>query len=203
MYCKYCGKEISDSAAFCRYCGKEMQTSSRRAADRNTVDYGAERIRAERKTTDSENHHSSRSGGGKYARQGEKKKQAPKISRIVWRIVWSVFLLCCALYTLNPDNNILGIHGMRKAYATAQEVVEAELPSPSSAVFPKFEPEFVTQRTKDVVYEGTEYTVYTVTAYVDSDNVFGALVRNKFVVEIGFPTEGDDGTYYYRIVSWE
>ena len=85
--------------------------------------------------------------------------------------------------------------------ATAQEVIQDELLSPNSAVFPKFEPEFVTQRTKTVVYEGVEYNVYTVTAYVDSDNAFGTSIRSSFVVEIGFPTERDDGVYYYNIVS--
>jgi len=201
MYCKYCGKEISDNATFCRYCGKEMQTTSRRTADRNTVDYGTESMRTEYKTIDSENRYSSRNGGDKYACQEETKKQSPKVSQIVWQIVWSVFLLCGMLYATNPDNNILGIHGMRKAYATAQEVVEAELLSPRSAVFPRFEPEFVTQGTKKVTYEGVEYEVYTVSAYVDAHNAFGTLVRYRFVVEVGFPTGVDHDGYYYNIVS--
>lgn len=200
MYCKYCGKEISDRAVFCRYCGKEVQTTSRRTVDRDAADSGMEGTQKRQQAGYSSSSTSGRSGGGKYARREEKEKQPRKISRIVWRAVWIVFLIFCASYTLNPDNNILGIHGMRKAYSAAQEVIQEELLSPNSAVFPEFEPEFVTQRTKTVVYEGVEYKVYTVTAYVDSDNAFGASVRSKFVVEIGFSAEEDDSVYY-NIVS--
>ena len=177
-----------------------MQTASRRSTDRDTVHYETGSIEKTKKTNYSSDSHSGRSGG-KYARREEKKKQSHNIPRIVWRVVWVVFLICCASYTLNPDNNILGIHGMRKAYASAQEVVQSELISPNSAVFPTFEPEFVTQKTKKVTYEGVEYKVYTVTAYVDSHNAFGTLVRNSFEVEIGFSTGGDDDAYYYNIVS--
>lgn len=201
MYCKYCGKEISDSASFCRYCGKETQNTSRRTVDRNVVNNGRENTEKEKKSSRSPSATSSRSSGGKYARYEKKDKQSPRFSRIIWRFVWIVLLICCASYSLNPDNNILGINGMRKAYATAQEVIQNELLSPNSAVFPEFEPEFVTQRTKSVTHEGIEFKVYTVTAYVDSNNAFGASVRSKFVVEIGFPTEGDSDVYYYNIIS--
>lgn len=201
MYCKYCGKEVSDRASFCRHCGKELQPASRRAAERGSVDYESSSSEKEKSACHSQSSFSSRSGSGKYTRPKEKETPFRKVSRFIWRIVWIVLLICCASYTLNPDNNILGIHGMRKAYAAAQEVIQAELLSPSSAVFPEFEPEFVTQRTKIVTYEGKEYRVYTVAAYVDSHNAFGTLIRNEFVVEIGFPTEGDDDMYYYNILS--
>lgn len=201
MYCKYCGKEISESASFCRFCGKERHNTSRSATGNNTANYGSKRAVEERIAVPSPSANSDRCRGGRYARNEEPEKKSPSKARIMWRVIWIAFLICCASYSLNPDNNILGINGMRKAYATVQEVIKNELLAPSSAVFPKFEPEFVTQRTKTVIHDGIEFDVYTVSAYVDSNNAFGTSVRSKFVAEIGFPKEGNSDVYYYNILS--
>ena len=28
MFCKYCGKEITDSSKFCQYCGKSLESNT-------------------------------------------------------------------------------------------------------------------------------------------------------------------------------
>ena len=123
--------------------------------------------------------------------------------RIVRRAIYIIIMILGLLYTLDPYNNIIGIREMRKAYALSQEVILDELMTPRSAIFPKFKPEFVTQRTKIVSHEGIEYRVHTVSAYVDADNLFGVSVRQKYVVEIGFPEDSSVDGYYYRLISIE
>ena len=68
------------------------------------------------------------------------------------------------------------------AYLTAQKVITERLKSPSSAQYPNYESGFV-QRTGD--------NTYRVTAYVDSQNGFGAMLRSQWTVQI--KRDGEDG----------
>ncbi|MGM9652285.1 MAG: zinc-ribbon domain-containing protein [Eubacteriales bacterium] len=126
-----------------------------------------------------------------------------KILKGLLTLILGVLILWGVVYQLNPDNNILGIEDMRKSYEIAQQVILEELSTPSTAEFPKFDPEFVTQRAERIEYEGYEFRVRTVTAYVDYQNLFGASVRGRYQVLIGLPTSSTADVYYYEIVYLE
>lgn len=209
MYCKYCGSPISDNSVFCCRCGKRIvrnDGSKEKRTDTSNAHpnrAGGEPRRTPYRATEQRQKEHTSPAKGRYekAEESQNTKKATGYGRIIRRCIYIAVLLLGACYSLNPDNNILNINSMRKAYSYAQEVIQDELLSPSSAVFPEFEPEFVTQRTKTIVHEGIEFRVHTVTAYVDSDNAFGANVRSNFVVEIGFPTDGYSDMVYYNIIS--
>lgn len=111
---------------------------------------------------------------------------------VVWAFIWE----------LNPDNNIIGIDEMRESYKIAKEIIKDEDWMTSSPLkFPRFEPEFVTQRSKKIIYDGEEYAVRTVTSYVDCDNIFGVEVRNNYQINVGLPTNNNNPNIYYDIVS--
>lgn len=57
-----------------------------------------------------------------------------------------------------------------EAYVFSQQVVEENLKSPSSAEYPTF---------SDISVK-KEGNIYTINAYVDSQNSFGAMIRNKY-----------------------
>ena len=211
MYCKHCGSTIADNSVFCCRCGERIvRNDGSKETHTNAFNYHPNRTggtpsRKTYRATEKRQNERTTSTKGRYekAEECQNAKMKTNYGRIIRRCIYIAILLLGACYSLNPDNNILNINSMRKAYSYAQEVIQDELLSPSSAVFPKFEPEFVTQRTKTIVHEGIEFRVHTVTAYVDSDNAFGAHVRCNFVVEIGFPTDGDSDMVYYNIISLE
>jgi len=63
------------------------------------------------------------------------------------------------------------------AYAMAQTLVKQNLKSPSTAEFPSYNSRGVT-----IIYAGE--CVHKVSAYVDSQNAFGAVIRTPFSVEL-------------------
>jgi hypothetical protein len=71
------------------------------------------------------------------------------------------------------------------AMLCAQEAVEKNLTSPASAVFPNFDEH-------KIVWSGLRYRVE---GYVDSDNDFGASLRNEYVVILEF--KDDKAKAYY------
>lgn len=85
-------------------------------------------------------------------------------------------------------------------YIESQTIVANELLYPPSAVFPEFESTFVADNGEEIAYEDTLYHTYTVTAYVDSQNAFGAMFRTEYQVIIGVPVEDSTGYVYYEIV---
>lgn len=45
------------------------------------------------------------------------------------------------------------------------------------------------------------YEIYTVSAYVDANNAFGAKFRQYYTVEIGLPVDQSIDIFYYNIIS--
>jgi len=89
-------------------------------------------------------------------------------------------------------------------YEESKSVIMEQLLSPTSAIFPDFESTFVVDNGKEIVYEEIVYHTYTVNAYVDSHNAFGTMIRQKYQVIIGLPSNSEDaGTVYYEIVYLE
>lgn len=68
------------------------------------------------------------------------------------------------------------------AFVCAQSVLEDYLKSPSSADYPIYEDEMVTNA-------GLRYTV---NSYVDAENSFGAKIRNNFTVILEFTDDAMD-----------
>lgn len=70
-------------------------------------------------------------------------------------------------YIIETDNSIL-------AYDMSKRYIESKLVSPSTAKFPIFANIHVIKNED----------VYTVSAYVDSQNSFGAMLRTNFIIKI-------------------
>lgn len=146
-------------------------------------------------------------GAPVQAREAETKPQKKKRSMLktAGTILLVIILAIAFIRSLNSDNDILGIDNMREAYKLAQEVVlNADLLyNTANVTFPEFEADYVTQRPEPLTYDGEEYQVYTVSSYVDHENLFGATLRSDYVIKIGLPTSGDSDLYYYEVVSFD
>ena len=68
-------------------------------------------------------------------------------------------------------------HDAISAYVMAQDFVSNQLKAPSTAKFPTYSKNYVTD-----LGEGK----YTITAYVDAQNSFGAMMRNNFICTVHY-----------------
>lgn len=173
MNCKKCGYEMSEDAAFCSKCGTPIEQPT---------------VEPEVLTEQTET---------------QAKAIRPKIS--LWKVIRYAILAIAIIFgigrMLDPYSNILGIEDMRESYECAQEVILDNL-NTTVVKFPPFEPDFVTQRGETVEFEGEEYTVRTVTAYVEAENIFGTMTKHNFVVEIGLPVDPTIDNYIYTIIEF-
>lgn len=80
-------------------------------------------------------------------------------------------------------------HSEYAAYAVSQKLLEDKLHSPSTAEYPAMS-------TVDVEHLGEG--VYTVDAYVDAQNAYGAMVRQDYYMKIQY--EGDD---YWNVLEMD
>ena len=173
MYCKSCGKEINSSSTFCSNCGSPINNEAEITNTTNPM------------SDDSP----------------IPKKKTSLFRKLIY-VAIAIILVMAFIKSLDPYGNILNIDTMREAYSYSQEAICKDvLIDPTSSEFPKFEPDFVTQISEKHTYDGIEYDVYTVTAYVDSNNAFGAKFRMNYTVEIGFPVDSSIDSIYYNIVS--
>lgn len=188
MFCEKCGAKITDGENFCTACGNPVSSSEYQRSEDN---------RAQEPAVDAAKNNSVKS---------PKKKSKLGIIIKVALILIVIVGIIKGMNPFDPDNNIIGIGYMRECYKLSQEVIRDYIDTPNSAEFPKFNPNFVTQLTETVVYDETEYSVRTVSAYVDYDNMFGVSIRSKYVVEIGLPS-GESYTnyedYIWNIVEFD
>ena len=82
----------------------------------------------------------------------------------------------------------------------SQAVVLTKIKTPSTADFPigldKYCGEFVVKK------DGT--VIYTVSSYVDAENMFGATIRSRYQVKLQIKNTPDkNGGYGYRMLSCE
>ena len=173
MNCKSCGNEINEDAAFCSKCGSPVEQPQ---------------IDTEIQTEPTES-------------QAEAVR--PNIS--LWKICKYAILAIAIIFgighALDPYSNIMYIDEMRESYKCAQEVILDNLTT-TVVEFPPFEPDFVTQRGEKVEFEGEEYIVRTVSAYVEAENIFGTMTKHNFVVEIGLPVDPTVDNYIYTIIEF-
>jgi hypothetical protein len=84
-------------------------------------------------------------------------------------------------YSENPSVSKVKGGKEKDAWICAQNVVENNLKSPSTAEFPWYDEEYVT-------YLGNER--YQITAYVEADNSFGAHIKSNFIVTLTLTDSG-------------
>lgn len=203
MYCKYCGTPVDNQTTFCSNCGRRIARSNTdyvnvQSNGDNDHDLVTTGHTSKQRCSTAERRPNVGNGAFEAQKQsGSNGRNRP--ARKILHIIYIVILICAALYSLNPDNNLLNIHDMRKAYACSKEVITDCILTPTYK-FPKFDADFVNQRPKKEVHDGVEYRVFTVSAYVDIANIFGTLVRSDYIVDIGFPTDQDIDGIYYEIV---
>jgi len=206
MYCKYCGCEIPAGSAFCNYCGKNLGKSKNEKEtprkEKSTLG-SYEGAYSEQKTFEKPPFKRDTYDAARQANNtgdlNSLLSNVKKVLGVLWRGAKIILVIVVILYSLDPYRNIINIKDMRKAYHYSKEVISEEILA-KEYEFPKFEPDFATQRTKTIEHEGVEFDVHTVTAYVYIENAFGTMVRNDYEVEIGFPKDKDVDGYYYRII---
>jgi hypothetical protein len=100
----------------------------------------------------------------------EKKKKDNKNGGIGCLIVIGITLFILLLNNQKSDETDVNKDNSSNAYYYSREIVENNLKSPISAKFPSFNPNFVSKNEN----------IYTITAYVDSQNSFGAMIRSSY-----------------------
>ena len=91
-------------------------------------------------------------------------------------IVFLVIMVLFALFACNSSTD-----PKISAWVCAQELVRENLKSPSTAQFPKYSASYV----KDL-----GNNKYEISAYVDSQNSFGAVVRSYFTAKLTLTEKG-------------
>ena len=80
MYCKKCGKQISDDSKFCRYCGSEQDSSVEQIAQTNIINDKVDKVIEAPKTIT------------------EQPQAQPKGNRLVRLFLWSITI--CVICTI-------------------------------------------------------------------------------------------------------
>lgn len=185
MYCTRCGKELSDDMQFCVNCGKRVEEMVTEVPQDKNATVG--------NTIPDTNHVETKS----------ENKILKNLLNVVKAVVCIIAVIAAVRYFSDPYRNVLDIDNKRKAYQASQEVIRDQIYTPKSAEFPKFDTQYVSHGSELVEFDGQECWGYTVTAYVDYDNVFGVEVRSDYQVLIGFPKGGDSDGYYYEVVYFD
>lgn len=125
-------------------------------------------------------------------------KKKPGYLKIILYIIIGIIAVAAFVKELNPDNNIIGIDGMREAYKVATQAIENEFST--EVKFPKFKSEFIPNRYEDFTYGGEKYHLYTINSYFKVKNIFNTEMRDEYVIKVGLPVN-KDADYYYEFVS--
>jgi hypothetical protein len=121
----------------------------------------------------------------KRMKEGSKMKSKRRIT--VRRSLIISLLIVIFILSVTGCTSTNAPSGLESIYEIAQQKVPEGLISPASAKFPEFDKSFVTYDTsilKDFGKGVLEYRVYDVKSYVDSQNVYGAIMRNNFWVKV-------------------
>ena len=151
MFCTKCGSQIQEEEKVCPKCGTTVEVSSVETAPVSKPD--------------------------EVPVQKTKSHTLKTAIKVIFAII--VVVVAIKAYS-DPYRNILNVDDMREAYELAQEVVLDNISTPKSAQFPPFAPEYVTQTPTYIEYNGEEFYLYTVSAYVDFENMFGVEVRADY-----------------------
>lgn len=81
-------------------------------------------------------------------------KKKPSTIKIILYIFVGIIAVLAFIRSLNPDNNIIGIDGMREAYGVAKQVIQEDFTT--DVKFPKFKSEFIPNRYEKFTHESKE-----------------------------------------------
>jgi len=99
------------------------------------------------------------------------------------------FMMLKSCFDTKPD---IQVSNKEKAYYKSHNIIKAVLKSPTSAEFPLYNQIEVVEFGRPGSY------LYTVNAYVDADNSFGAHMRSEYTVQFSYNNEAwDVKTIYF------
>jgi hypothetical protein len=178
VVCEKCFEAVGDTADACPNCGHSMDAEAQAEA---RAKWSAPRPASQEASTGTQASQL-RASASQTAEAGAK-KSSPII------IFGGGFLALCfvapciaGLFGAGGDS-----HDEIDAYVMAQQFVTRRLRSPSTADFPTYDESFVTSHAN---------SEYTVRAYVDAQNAFGATIRTRFRCRLRYA--GDDS---WQLVS--
>lgn len=173
MICSKCGMDNPEGSTFCNNCGgkfEEIKTETQ-----TDIEDEAELKRKEEAAKEDE----------RIEKEEDKKLKAElKVkfgcSIIIILVLIVGFVSCSKACSSGSSSNVKSM-----VWVDAQEAVKNELKSPSTADFPWGYDDYVTDNG-----DGT----YSVSAYVDAENSFGAKVRSNFSCTVKDEDGGGHGT---------
>jgi len=116
-----------------------------------------------------------------HMREISKAKNKKIIIIVLIAIGFVVFMF---IININKEKEVVNKASPENAYYISQQFVEDRLKSPASAEFPRFSNSGVS-----VSYTGND--TYKVSAYVDAQNSFGALIRTYYKCEARYNKSSD------------
>jgi hypothetical protein len=181
MNCPKCGVPLPDNSKFCLNCGYKI---SQNISDNNTDSSKEQKINLNEISQNEQNTYFYSSETPKepnYSNQEIKSKTSSEKNRfgniataiiigvIILFLIW-MFHACTTSSTGHTTTT-----AETSAYLTAEDAVKSQLKAPSTASFPWYNDSFVTDNG-----DGT----YTVSAYVDAENSFGAKIRSNWSCKV-------------------
>lgn len=179
IYCPNCGKSIKKDYAICPYCRTEIKKLS-----------NIEPEIPQNKSKENQNIE---------AIHSRAEKNFPKLIfktigilifiAVVILLMWACFKSTSggsSTPTTKSENS-----KQNTAYLGAQQTVKKMLKAPSTAKFPY-------PSDSDVSIKKLAEDKYFISSYVDSENSFGAMIRNTFTVTITLQGQNSQGDYNYK-----
>lgn len=187
-YCSNCGTMSPDDAKFCVECGAKFMVKGQPPVTASPSQQKASTSDAEIQRLKREN---------ARLKQKEKDEEDTKtgarwLKAIFWIVLIILFIKGCGG---SGGSSVSSTRSTRasehfltnaEAFTCAEEIVKANLKSPSTAKFCK-----ITEATIKYMGDGR----YKVTGYVDAQNGYGATVRGDFVVHFTEVYDGKDIGY--------
>ena len=215
MFCTNCGQKISKDDAFCPFCGERVvqeetdnsvlndEIESENCKESNGNRAEATASLAENFETKDDNTHRLYLDNNTMTHTTTNTKKSRRPLVIVIILVAIVVFVFFRWNQIKEQNAIS--EEKAEYYSYAKEVVLTEiLLNPSTAVFPEFKEEYVSDDTQNIDYDGKRYKARTVYSYVYANDNSGNQQKLQYIIKIGLCFDGnDDGLYYYEIISAE
>lgn len=170
MICKKCGNEIPENSVFCNVCGERVVEESH---SKNAEQIVSEKILpAEPIQQNTIN--------------VAEKREIKVAAIILFCLILAIILFGCPATSKNNSRiseytSSSVSNRKRDAWVCAQDIVQSELKSPSTAKFCSYTEATVTSLGNDK---------YKIKGYVDAQNGFGAIIRTKFTVTLTLTARG-------------
>lgn len=218
MFCTNCGQKISEDDVFCPFCGEKVIPDETQADILNPVDGTDKREEVSKDDPESAvsgsttENYSVSSDSAQYSQPSVNTAihapDKPKKSRrpiVVAIIIAAVVVFVFVRWNQITEQKAI-LNEKAEYYSYAKEAVLSEvLLYPSTAVFPDFKAEFVSDDTQSVNYDGKQYKTRIVSSYVYANDASGNQQKLQYQIKIGrcSNSDDDDGLYYYEVIYAE